>query len=579
MSFLPSISLNFKPQAVRQALRTAVLQNQFGLIQHQSEQPFKLLRYFSLTSLSAFLIATGLLSAFYRSQAINDLVATTEEKNVTITQVLANTLWAEYGSFLSTTQQLDAEALRNHSLMQDLQASVFQQLEGLSVVKIKIFDLQGRVVFSSDPDQIGQDSSKSNGFRTAKSGKMVSKLDHKETFQALRYEIKDRHLFSSYIPLRAGGDENQPVEAVFELYTDVTPLLQNIDHTQRNIVLGSIVILALLYGALYLVMKRADTLIKRQHQSLQQSKALYQNQAETLERTISQLKKTQAQAVQNEKMSSLGQLVAGVAHEINNPIGFIYGNITYAEEYFHNLLKLLRYYQAFYPEPNSEIQTWTEEIDLDYLLTDLPKVLNSMKVGSDRVKQIVSSLRNFSRMDEAELKPVDIHEGIESTLVILNHRLKAQPSHPKIDVVRTYGALPIVTCFANQLNQVFMNLLSNAIDALECQSVPAPQITIQTEATTTHVLIHISDNGSGIPESIKQRLFDPFFTTKPVGKGTGLGLSISYQIISESHHGQLWCESTPGTGSRFSIEIPIQQNIIASDGCIRSLARHFARST
>jgi signal transduction histidine kinase len=560
MTFFIDSLLKGNPRNIKQALRKAILQSQFGLIQRrQPEQPFKLLRYFSVTSMSAFLIATGCLSVFYRSQSVRDLVTTTEEKNVTLTQVFANTLWAEYSEFLSNTDQMSAEELQNHLRMQELRESVIIQLQGLSVVKVKIFDLDGRVVFSSDPEQIGKDSSDSAGFRAAKSGKIISKLDHKETFKALRHEIKDRHLFSSYIPLYEGGDKDRPIEAVFELYTDVTPLLENINHTQRQIILGSIVILALLYGALYLVMKRADTLIKDQHQHLQHSNALYQNQAETLEHTLSQLRQTQSQMIQSEKMSGLGQLVAGVAHEINNPIGFVYGNLTFAEQYFKDLVALLGHYQQLCPEPSIEIQTFSEEIDLDYVLKDLPSVLNSMKVGSDRVKQIVTSLRNFARMDEAELKPVDIHEGIESTLIILTHRLKAQPTHPEIQIMRSYSELPVVTCFANALNQVFMNLVSNAIDALESHQTPVPQIEIETKATATHVLIRIRDNGSGMSEAVLKRLFDPFFTTKPVGKGTGLGLSVSYQIICDRHHGQLWCESTLGEGSCFTIEIPIAQ--------------------
>lgn len=292
-------------------------------------------------------------------------------------------------------------------------------------------------------------------------------------------------------------------------------------------------------------------------------------QATKLKQTLSELQQTQTQLIQTEKMSSLGQLVAGIAHEINNPVNFIYGNLEHAHEYTQDLLELLKLYRRLYPEPGLAIEEHIETIDLDFLVEDLPKLLSSMKVGADRIRQIVLSLRNFSRLDEAEMKAVDIHEGIDSTLLILQNRLKAKAENPAIEVVKQYGQLPLVECFVGQLNQVFMNLLSNAIDALhsydnqrslmEIHRNPS-KITITTEARGAgHVAICIADNGPGMTEAIRARLFDPFFTTKPVGKGTGLGLSISYQIIAEKHKGTLRCVSEPGLGAEFWIEIPLRQ--------------------
>ena len=304
---------------------------------------------------------------------------------------------------------------------------------------------------------------------------------------------------------------------------------------------------------------------------------------EELQQTLVQLQRTQTQLIQSEKMSSLGQLVAGVAHEINNPVNFIYANIDPAAEYVQDLLSLLQHYQHHYPTPHPAIIEASTAIDLDFLQTDLPKLLASMKLGADRIRQIVLSLRLFSRLDEAEVKAVDIHAGLDSTLMILQSRLKPKPDSSGIQTLKEYGHLPLVECHAGQLNQVFMNLLVNAIDALEQSadtaanqseqpnppahlptdppahpptSTPVPTIWICTEATEAEIVIRIRDNGPGISETLKQRIFDPFFTTKDIGQGTGLGLSISHQIIVDKHQGQLDCHSIPGEGTEFTIAIP-----------------------
>ena len=289
---------------------------------------------------------------------------------------------------------------------------------------------------------------------------------------------------------------------------------------------------------------------------LQQAELLEQTQRqkEEITQTLKELQHTQSQLIQSEKMAGLGQLVAGVAHEINNPISFIYGNITYVTEHAENLLKLLRLYQKQYPKITGEIQKQAAALDLDFISDDLPKVLTSMKIGADRISQLVLSLRSFSRLDETGMKPVDLHEGIDSTLLILQHRLQPETNSFAIEVVKQYGELPPLVCYGAQINQVFMNILNNAIDALENSAtsrkkIDNPKIWICTEVISGNtILIWIADNGCGIPEIRRSRIFEPFFTTKQPGQGTGLGLSISYQIIVEKHGGNIKCVSEPGKG-------------------------------
>ncbi|MEG4047550.1 ATP-binding protein [Microcoleus sp. Pol17_C1] len=309
---------------------------------------------------------------------------------------------------------------------------------------------------------------------------------------------------------------------------------------------------------------------QEREEKLRQSEAREREKAIQLELALQNLQRTQSQLIQTEKMSSLGQLIAGIAHEINNPVNFIYGNLTYVADYTHQLLSLITLYQQHDADKYPEIEALIEQIELEFIKEDMPKMLSSMQLGAERIRQIVVTLRNFSRLDEAEMKPVNIHEGIDSSLVILQSQLKAKPNSSSIQVIKEYGDLPQIECYACQLNQVFMNLLSNAIYALnhydkklcpeQIKNEPRT-ITIATSMLNREwVRISFKDNGPGMTSDVINRLFNPFFTTKPLGDGTGLGLSISYQIVVEKHGGDLKCFSQPERGSEFVIEIPIRQN-------------------
>ncbi len=328
--------------------------------------------------------------------------------------------------------------------------------------------------------------------------------------------------------------------------------------------------LSLRQSIMTIILRKAEELAQL-NTALRISESKEREKSVELEKTLKDLKQAQMQLIQSEKMSSLGQLVAGIAHEINNPVNFIYGNLAHATHYTRDLLSILSLYQNYYPVIPKELEEECENADLEFLVEDLPKLLNSMQIGADRIREIVRSLRNFSRLDESEVKAVNIHEGIDSTLLILNNRLKPKAHRPGIQILKNYGKIPPIQCYPSQLNQVFMNLIANAIDALEETNIRQNRTYQDLEAnpnqivlsTTIHpelenwVIIDVKDNGSGVPEEIRPKLFDPFFTTKAIGQGTGMGLAISYQIIVEKHQGKLSCFSELGKGTTFRIEIPV----------------------
>lgn len=733
---------------------------------------FKLLRYFSITSLIAFVLATVFVSLIYRQTALSDLVAVGESKNVALTQSFVNSLGSDLVTFLQSAEQLSDEQLRSSEELAELRSTVINQIKGISVVKVKLFDSQGRTVFSTEPSEIGE-ITKSPGFFVARSGRIITLHNHRRNFQAINRKITDRQLLSSYIPIEF-ENIRKPITGIFELYSDETPLVEQIKLTQRKIVLVAAITFGLLYVVICLIVRQTHHILHNQysqlattqadlaqsHQELQRhinhlhhqnqvlmelakNKALHQGnlqeslqtiteataqtlkiervsvwlsdsnqtqlqcldlfelstnqhsedlkllavdcpayfqalaadelivaedahtdsrtyefsssylkplgiasmmdapirmsghtvgvlchehmgqkrqwtseeenfarscadlvslvleanqrqrtqedlresevrerqKAQQLANTLSELKDAQAQLIQAAKMSALGQMVAGVAHEINNPVNFISGNLTYVHDYFRDMIRLIEGYQQSYPNPTPEICQILSEIEFDFLVKDWQKLMHSMQVGSDRLQQIVQSLRSFSRRHDDELKPTDIHQGIDNSLMILQHRLQANQNRPEIKLVKEYGQLPLVPCYSSLLNQVFVNLLANAIEALSEAATETenplkePQILIRTQispaqplsknkqATTDFAVIEIKDNGPGIEEEVLEKIFFPFFTTKPVGKGTGLGLSISYQIVVEKHNGQLCCNSALGEGTSFIIEIPIPEKL------------------
>ncbi len=320
-----------------------------------------------------------------------------------------------------------------------------------------------------------------------------------------------------------------------------------------------------------------DQLVRWAGQYTHELELARENLEQRVEDRTHKLQAAQAQVVQSEKMSSLGQLVAGVAHEINNPVGFIYSNVNHATEYVRDLLDVFEVYRNEYEETEA-IAEKLEEVDLPFLEEDVLKMLQSMKGGTERIKQIVLSLRTFSRLDEAALKFADLHQGIDSTLTIVDHRLRGYGDRSPIKVVRDYGNLPLVNCFAGELNQVFMNIIINAVDALEETMAEQskshtsaaskdfiPKIVIKTRVQGNRCLISIGDNGPGIAPLVRDRIFDPFVTTKAVGKGTGMGLAVSYQIVTDKHYGRLTCDSQPNSGTTFLLEIPVDVSLAALD--------------
>lgn len=535
-------------QTIMKILKLPITRNR----KPKSPANFHLLRYFSATSLLALMLTAGFLSWFYQRKFQADLSYIGETSNVELTKMLSRAMTEEIQSFIHNSQYYTNQALATASITQKFETQLQRHIKDLAITKVKLFDPNGRTIYSTDLTQIGGSKADYAGFQKAINQQVFSAL---ENYNSLRqfWQLKPapHTLLSSYIPIY--NDQGTTVIGVMEMYRDVTPFSLAITLSQQRVLLSVLASFILLYLALFSIVNRAANILKRQQQELTNANTQLTQKTQEISQTLAKLKETQAQLIHQEKMSGLGRMVAGVAHELNNPTSFVKGNLDHTLNSVQDLLELLQLYQHHYPHPPTEIQEQQDTIDLDFIAEDLPRCLQSMKAGTSRIQDIVLALRIFSRLDEAKVKSVAIAENLASIWGLLNYRLMAH----HIEVIEDYANLPPIECDAAELNQVFFQILSNAIDALAESDRPHKTITITGETIDHHYIrLTLKNNGNPIDSSIQGKIFDPFFTTKPIGQGTGMGLTICYQII-QKHQGTIEVHSTP-QATAFVITLPIQ---------------------
>ena len=607
---------------------------------------FNLRRYFSVASLTAFAIAIPTMGVFSYHRALGSLIDIVKQRNELLTETLGNSLWLEHGDFLSSAYLMSDQELRFSPQMFELRETIFEATQGLPVIKIKIFSLDGRILYSTVPDQIGRDGSRNKGFQSARQGQSFSSFQHGKTLYEDVPILRHHRLVSSFVPIQLQGTEGT-ASGIIELYTDVTPSVLQVKRTQITLVAGLAAICTLLYGTLFVIISRADRILKSQNHELEATKeSLAQaNQAlesqvsertaalrttnEQLQETLDELTQTQEQLIHNEKMSSLGQLIAGIAHEVNTPLGAIASSAGSVSKFLAQMVdqvpdviqqlsvedgvhfiavlqlslkesplrstkeerklrrSLIRILDQESIADSRTIADTLVDIGLDtetvavalpllrgpdsqrlletiYKLSSIKRGIATIEVASERASKVMFALKNYSRYDHSnEPVTVNLVDGIETTLTLYHHQIKRG-----VEIKRRYTDLPLVQCYADELAQVWTNLIHNALQAMSHQgtlTIAAQVIAwdrqingeLKTGATEAleAVQISITDTGTGIPEEIRRRIFDPFFTTKAAGEGSGLGLDIVKKIV-DKHHGHITVKSRPGE-TTFTVILPI----------------------
>ena len=500
---------------------------------------FRLVRHFTLTSLIFFIAAGSAIGHYYRQMALAHMLQQQESNNANLTKVFANTLWErEFSSLIAESSDKPSTELKKISRIQEIHKEVLALMRGSTTYKIKVYDLKGRTIYSSELAQIGEDKSNNPGFLGALSGATLTELVHKEKFSAFEQVVENRDLIQTYIPQYENG-ANRP-SGVFEIYSDVTPLVAEIRETEIRLALLIAGALGALFTALYLIVRRADSIIKQQANENQLS---------------------QQHLAQAEKMASLGQLVAGVSHQLNTPIAFSHNNISLTinalKEFALPLQVASRFLSLVRRLPQNQhqmiVELGTSRRTLEKQsfepndIDDLCLMLGDVLVGLEQMKELVDNLRDFTRLDRSKVINTDINEALKTVIYI------ARSSIPtRIKINELLGDLPKLECNASQLNQVFLNLITNA-----AQAIPEDgEITVKTSHSAGQVIVEVSDTGQGIPDDVLLHIFETYYTTKPKGVGTGLGLSIARDIV-KNHGGNILVKTTLGQGTSFTVTLPV----------------------